>query len=400
MIILAIETSCDETAIAIVEVKKIDKKDTFTILADNLNSQVKLHAEYGGVFPTIAKREHQKNLPLLLEKSLKQAKIKMEEIDRIAVTVGPGLEPALWTGIVFAEELSEKYKKKVIPVNHMEGHIFSIFPKNKKTFQIDTREKIFPIISLLVSGGHTEIILMKNWPARHRLRSGVAGGGDYKILGQTRDDAAGEAFDKVARMLGLPYPGGPAISVLASKARQKQLRIKNYELRIKFPRPMIHSKDYDFSFSGLKTAVLYYIRDLNHPSAPRQAQGTSPSQGRNKNKETSVVMSDKLKQQIAREFEDAVVDVLVSKTLRALKEYKAKTLIVGGGVSANKYLQSQMKKKINLPEMRSKAGKVKVHFPSNSLTGDNALMIAIAGYFSKNKKQSKIPLKASGNLKL
>src|SRR3989339_2287102 len=202
MRIIAIETSCDETAISILEVKKSGDSDIFKILANTINSQVKSHAEYGGVFPALAKREHQKNLPIVLVETLKQAKLKMEKIDTIAVTTGPGLEPALWTGIVFAKELSEKYKIPIIPVNHMEGHIFSIFPKKAKTFKVNTSEKIFPMLSLLVSGGHTELILVKDW---HK----------YKKIGKTRDDASGEAFDKVARMLELPYPGGPEISRLA-----------------------------------------------------------------------------------------------------------------------------------------------------------------------------------------
>jgi N6-L-threonylcarbamoyladenine synthase len=215
MRILAIETSCDETAIAIVEVKSAftkasagqGKKVQFKILGNNLNSQIEIHAKYGGVFPMMAKREHQKNLPIVFEETLRQAKTKIEKIDLIAVTSGPGLEPALWTGIVFAKELNKKYKIPVVPVNHMEGHIFSTFPKKGKTFTINPKEKIFPTLSLLVSGGHTELVLMKNFMK-------------YKKLGQTRDDAVGEAFDKVARMLGLPYPGGPEIGRLASIERE------------------------------------------------------------------------------------------------------------------------------------------------------------------------------------
>ena len=366
MKILAIETSCDETAMSIVEVVKQGKKVKFKILGNEISSQVILHAQYGGVFPALAKREHIKNLPIVLEKVLKQAKIKIEKINNIAVTSGPGLEPALWTGIVFAKELGEKYKIPVVPVNHMEGHIFSIFPKKGKTFTIDSNKKIFPMLSLLVSGGHTELILVKEWMK-------------YKKIGQTRDDASGEAFDKVARMLDLPYPGGPAISSLAQSAREDKLLISNYQLVIKLPRPMIHSKDYDFSFSGLKTAVLYLIRDL-------------------KKQHSDILENVGMKQKIAKEFEDAVVEVLVYKTIKAIKEYKIKTLIVGGGVSANKYLQEVMKKEIKKNKL-----KTKVHFPTRALTGDNALMIAIAGYFGiKNKKTVKNlnNIKAQGNLSL
>jgi len=367
MKILAIETSCDDTGISILEVKKSGKNDIFKILANNINSQVKIHREFGGVFPMVAKREHQKNLPIVLMETLKQAKIKMEKIDVIAVTYGPGLEPALWTGIVFAKELSLKYKIPIIKVNHMEGHIFSIFPKKGKTFTINSGEKIFPMLSLLVSGGHTELILVKE-------------GMKYKKIGQTRDDAAGEAFDKVARMLGLPYPGGPEISRLASIERSN---ISSKIPAIILPRPMIHSKDYDFSFSGLKTAVLYLIRDL-------------------KEKDSKILDDINIKQKIAKEFEDAVVETLIYKTIKAIKEYKIKTLIVGGGVSANTYLQEVMTREIKKLR-KSDFLNIKTHFPSKSLTGDNALMIAIAGYYqAKNKKfvKNMNSIKAQGNLSL
>jgi len=374
MKILAIETSCDDTGISVLEVKKSGSKDVFTILANNTNSQIKIHSEYGGVFPALAKREHIKNLPIVFEKTLKEAKIKIEKIDIITVTTGPGLEPALWTGIVFARELSEKYKIPIVPVNHMEGHIFSIFPKNKKTFTIDLNKNIFPMLSLLVSGGHTELILIKGWPARPHEG---AGGMKYKKIGQTRDDAAGEAFDKVARMLDLPYPGGPEISKLALEARNNKLE-PNFTL----PRPMIYSKDYDFSFSGLKTAVLYLIRDL-------------------KEKDPNILNKIKIKQAIAKEFEDAVIETLTHKTIKAIKQYKIRTLIVGGGVSANKHLQEIITRDIK--KLRKDFLNVKVHFPVMSLTGDNAIMIGIAGYYQyKNKKTAKNinSIKAQGNLSL
>jgi len=394
MKILAIETSCDDTGISILEVKRSGKKDTFKILANNVNSQISIHSPYGGVFPGLAKREHLKNLPIVLEKTLKQAKLKMEKIDVIAVTYGPGLEPALWTGIVFAKELSVKYKIPVVKVNHMEGHIFSIFPMKGKTFAIDSDKKIFPMLSLLVSGGHTELIVVKGWEK-------------YKKIGKTRDDAAGEAFDKVARMLGLPYPGGPEISRLAGIERVE--REKNIipllrgglksrggcippppsgtpqEENLILPRPMIYSKDYDFSFSGLKTAVLYMIRDL-------------------KKENPNILEDENFKQQMAKEFEDAVVETLVYKTKKAIKEFKIKTLIVGGGVSANKYLQEVMLREIKeLKQSKVLPYSVKVHFPSKSLTGDNAIMIGIAGYYqAKNKKFVKNlnSIKAEGNLSL
>jgi N6-L-threonylcarbamoyladenine synthase len=386
MKLLAIETSCDETAIAIVEVKKEGKSAKFKILGNEVSSQIDVHKEYGGVFPALAKREHTKNLPIVLMKVLSQAKLKMEKIEAIAVTTGPGLEPALWTGIVFAKELSQKYKIPIIPVNHMEGHIFSIFPQKGKNFTIDSNKKIFPMLSLLVSGGHTELVLVKDWMK-------------YKKIGQTRDDAVGEAFDKVARMLGLPYPGGPEISKLANIERSSEIfkfsgtrmrededpNHKNLSIslpQIILPRPMIYTKDYDFSFSGLKTAVLYLIRDM-------------------KEKNPNILDDIKTKQQIAKEFEDAVVETLVHKTIKAIEQYKIKTLIVGGGVSANKYLQSEMKKK--LTSLKKSGLETKVFFPTQKLTGDNALMIAVAGYYQyKNKKYTTRleTIKAKGNLSL
>lgn len=377
MKLLAIETSCDETAIALVEVKNEGKSAKFKVLGNEISSQIDIHREYGGVFPALAKREHIKNLPIVLEKVLKQAKVKIEKINAIAVTTGPGLEPALWTGIVFARELSEKYKIPVVPVNHMEGHIFSIFPKKGKTFTVENNKKLFPMLSLLVSGGHTELILIKGWMK-------------YKKIGQTRDDAVGEAFDKVARMLSLPYPGGPEISKLANIERSSEkLKFSGPQMRedekpdrknlnvslpqIILPRPMIYTKDFDFSFSGLKTAVLYMIRDIGE-------------------------LNDEIKRKIAKEFEDAAIEVLTHKTIKAIKEYKIKNLIVGGGVSANTYLQNQIKLKIKKEKLNTQ-----IYFPNKSLTGDNALMIAIAGYYQyKNKKITKNlnSIKAEGNMSL
>ncbi len=433
MKILAIETSCDETAISIIEVKNEGKKVKFKILGNEISSQIALHIQYGGVFPMMAKREHGKNIISVLEKALKEAKmysltkipqpdkklenkinkllereneiqdrwmktmpfIKKPKIDAIAVTTGPGLEPALWVGISFAKALRVYWDIPIVPVNHMEGHVFSIFPNKTKNFKVEIEDKMFPMLSLLVSGGHTELVLVKDWMK-------------YKKIGQTRDDAAGEAFDKVARMLGLPYPGGPEISRLARIERSAGMKRENVvpgsynktsdfsgprtkgagavpdheksdvlSPLISLPRPMIHSKDYDFSFSGLKTAVLYLIRDL-------------------KIENPNILDDINIKQKIAREFEDAVVETLAHKTIKAIKEYKIQTLIVGGGVSANSYLQ-----KVMLDKIKENKLKVKIHFPSKTLTGDNALMIAIAGYFqAKNKKFAKNinSIKAQGNL--
>ena len=411
MKILSIETSCDETAVAVIECSGEFENPSFKILGNSLLSQIEIHKEYGGVFPSLAKREHAKNLVPLLENTLKQSslyleahleahlearppskmsnkkikeiekilerehglfeklkellsKIEIPEINAVAVTYGPGLEPALWVGLNFAKALSSVWNKPLIPINHMEGHIFSVLMHRKNEFQISNFQ--FPMIALLISGGHTELILIKDWL-------------DYEIIGQTRDDAVGETFDKVARMLGLPYPGGPHISTLAEMSRKEYLRSSASNLRksaFQLPRPMINSDDFDFSFSGLKTSVLYKIKKL-----PK--------------------ITDGIKKEIAREFEDAVVDVLISKTKKALQKYNAKTLIIGGGVVANKQIRLAFS---NLVSKTPSDEKIQLLLPESSLSTDNAVMIGIAGYF-RFLKEKKSPndfknLSAQGNLRL
>ena len=393
--ILSIETSCDETAMSVLRVNSTNtKSERFTLLGNALLSQIELHRQYGGVFPMMAKREHVKNsIPILIAalteaKLLKKKKVvtplakkelqKIEKIlvrekdileplveflttyerplvDAIAVTRGPGLEPALWVGINVAQVLGAVWGITVIPVNHMEGHILSIIPQGKKTFSIP--HITFPILSLLVSGGHTELVVVKKF-------------GTYEKIGETRDDAVGEAFDKVARIVGLPYPGGPEIARLASTHREKSTD------NIVFPRPMMQTPDFDFSFSGLKTAVLYHTQKL-------------------------VKLTPTHKQAIARGFEDAAIEVLVAKTLRALETYHAQGLIVGGGVACNTYLQSELTRKIT-----EKYGKkFPLYFPARGLATDNAVMIALAGYMTwktmKNKKPaSSKKMQVDGNWSL
>jgi len=390
MKILAIETSCDETAVCLLEAQDMD---SFTVLGNALLSQVDVHKEFGGVYPNLAKREHAKNLAPLLEKVLREAdmlreidsnqlaqpdvenlkkllkrepelfsrlmlflaKIERPNIDMIAVTTGPGLEPALWVGINFAKALSHVWSSTlrdepsgsdsnedipVIPVNHMEGHIFaSVLQKQATSYKLQAIS--CPAVALLISGGHTELVKIENW-------------GKYKVLGQTRDDAVGEAFDKVARMMELSYPGGPEISKLAEKAREEGL-----ELEQPLPRPMINTEDCDFSFSGLKTAVLYRLKKI-----------------REQNPQVFDI-SNRIKMKMARAFEDAVCDVLLSKTARALSSSASKTLIIGGGVSANKHIRREFKKFI-----KDKMPSVELFIPEAALTTDNAIMIAIAGYFN------------------
>ncbi len=388
MKILAIETSCDETGISILEAKKDKNNTNFKILANTLASQVKIHKEYGGVYPALAKREHIKNLPILLKKVLKKTKLEKSKkpVDVVIVTSGPGLEPALWTGIVFAKELSQKWNIPTIPANHMEGHIFSVYANHTGNFKIplDKKEAKFPLLSLLISGGHTELVLIKSW-------------GKYKIIGETVDDAVGEAYDKVARMLKLPYPGGPEVSRLAEERRKvlnfksiaqavepniairehadmRAFKIQNFSEAIKLPRPMIHTKDFNFSFSGLKTAVLYLLQDLE------------------KNK---VVIDENLKRKIALEFEEAVTEVLLHKTKKAIEKYKVSGLIVAGGVSANKNIKKEITK-------MGKKYNIKIMIPKQKLTGDNSIMIAMAGFmkYLENPKKIYKNIKAEGNLKL
>ncbi|MCX6752120.1 MAG: tRNA (adenosine(37)-N6)-threonylcarbamoyltransferase complex transferase subunit TsaD [Candidatus Nomurabacteria bacterium] len=392
MKILSIETSCDDTGISIMEAKRSVTGASFRVLANNSNSQINVHIPYGGVYPVLAKREHKKNLPTVLEASLKEAKLDKEKkpVDAIAVTYGPGLEMCLWEGITFAKELAEKWKVPLIPVNHMEGHIFSVFGKNKGKFSIPKIK--FPALSLLVSGGHTQLVLMKKLM-------------DYEIIGETLDDAVGEAFDKVARMLELPYPGGPQISKLAEGCRVKEKQSlrgvsqadgprgsagsadpdsdpEKISFSFTLPRPMLHSKDFNFSYAGLKTAVLYLIRDLQK-------------------KDSNILQNDKIKKAIALEFENAAIECLVKKTRKAVEKYGIKTLIVAGGVACNTHLQREMSA-INESAPRGK--KIKIFFPPKGLSGDNSIMIGIAGYLNYIKNKKKVPkpnsIKAVGNLRL
>ena len=389
MKILSIETSCDETAVSIIDAKGTVLNPEFKILGNALYSQAKLHEKYGGVYPNLAKREHQKNLVPLLRLALKEARffklkvkseklkvkvtqiqkilerepelleqflkflptVKRPRIDAIAVTEGPGLEPALWVGINFAKALSTYWNISLIPVNHMEGHFLSVLYSGKEKFEIK-----YPALALLISGGHTELVYAKK-PL------------SYKVIGRTRDDAVGETYDKVARMLSLPYPGGPKISSLANKARK--LKMKNEKSKIKLPRPMINSKDFDFSFSGLKTAVLYSIKDRKLKTQEKIA--------------------------LALEFENAIRDVLISKSKKAILKFKSRTFIVAGGVIANQFLRKEFEKLIkNYP-------KIKLLIPLKELSTDNSIMIGIAGYLkylSGKKFKNSEKIKGSGNLSL
>ena len=350
MIILSIETSCDETAAAIVEFSRGRAK----IFSDVVSSQIKIHQKYGGVVPSLASRMHLKNTVPILHKVFRQAGIKKDKIDYIAVTNGPGLIPALMIGVSAAKTLSFALKKPLIGINHIEGHIYANWLKDSSNSRdrsrpvrtknaemedqniFDLLKPEFPILCLTVSGGHTQLILMEKDL-------------DYRIVGETIDDAAGEAFDKVAKLLDLGYPGGPVIEKMAKSGDEQ---------RFKFTRPMMQSRDYNFSFSGLKTAVLYEIRKKEGDIDPEY------------------------KRDMAASFQRTVIDVLVSKTIRAAREYGAKTILLGGGVSANQALRKELSIKIGEELPLST-----FHFPLSSLTTDNALMISMAAYYhALNKK--------------
>jgi len=382
MKILAIETSCDETAIAIVRAagglpalpaKRGERAPKFKVEKNIVLSQIKIHRPFGGVVPNLAKREHIKNLPKIF-KTLNAKRFTLLDLDAVAVTVGPGLEPALWQGIEFAKQLrarinadlhADKRGKKqrtveLIGVNHMEGHLYSNWLPKRLAFSVKSNNKtestrplnakrstlnpkiVFPAVALVVSGGHTILLKMTSLTK-------------WKKLGETRDDAAGEAYDKVARLLGLPYPGGPEIEKLAKNGNLKA---------INFPRPMLKDVNYDFSFSGLKTAVLYYLRD--NPKA--------------------------FKADVAANFQQAVIDVLVGKTMRAAEQYKARSVLLCGGVSANRTLRESLRSKVE-------GFGSKFFVPDFEYNTDNAAMIAAAAYIQCLRKK-KLPLTANSNLNL
>lgn len=392
MKILAIETSCDETAVSILQASGSIERPNFSSLANLVLSQIDIHSQYGGVFPALAKREHAKNIIPLIKEAIKKADLPTKkniltdslkedlneiftheedltektltflketgtpDIDVIAVTYGPGLEPALWVGINTAKALSKAWNKPVVAVNHLEGHIASVLFKNQQNEE--KRQPELPAIALIISGGHTELIGIEKW-------------GKYKFLGGTVDDAVGEAYDKVARMLDLPYPGGPPLSKLAQKARDSKK-----ENPFTFPRPMKNSDDLNLSFSGLKTAVLYTVK-----------------------KQDSV--DDDKKCFIASAFEDAVADVLTDKTKKAIEKHHYKSLIVCGGVSANSFLRNRFENlgnDINIP----------VFIPDIKLSTDNAFMISLGGFINLKTNSPNIlkdeesikNLKAEGNLRL
>ena len=325
ILVLGIESSCDETSAAVV-------KNGREVLSNVINSQIKIHEKFGGVVPEIASRSHTEVINLVVKQALEQANVTLDEIDAIAPTYGPGLVGALLVGVSYAKGLSFATGKTLVGVNHIEGHIAANY--------ITYKDLKPPFICLIISGGHTHLVNIKSYT-------------EFEILGKTKDDAVGEAFDKVARVVGLGYPGGPKVDELAKKG------IPNIEL------PRTHINDLNFSFSGIKTAIL----NLYH-----------------KNPETN-------KADLCASFEKNVAEVLVKNSLKALKQTESKKIAVAGGVSANNYIRAEFSK---LEEMG-----IKVYYPELKLCTDNAAMIASAGFYNLiNGKKSNLNLNAVPNLKI
>jgi N6-L-threonylcarbamoyladenine synthase len=364
MLILAIETSCDETSAAVLHSDNSpqnspgDFSARFSLLSDVVSSQVQIHSSWGGVVPNLAAREHLKNILPVIDQAIKDAGVSLKDIDLFCVTQGPGLIPALLIGTNTAKTLSYYYQKSLLGIHHIEGHIYANFFENKRKGNLNQFQ--FPILNLVVSGGHTQLILMKN----HL---------EYQIIGQTQDDAAGEAFDKVAKILKLGYPGGPIVSQLAEEAEaiiKEKLNKKsgeNSEKIPEFPRPMLKSDNLNFSFSGLKTAVLYFFQDLEKKALPKEEK-------------------QQWKKIICKSFQDAVVDVLSQKTLQAAKLYEPKTVLLSGGVAANQKLRQTLQE-----NLRKFYPEIFFGSPEINFCGDNAAMIAAAGlarYKSKPNDKS------------
>jgi N6-L-threonylcarbamoyladenine synthase len=325
-LILGIETSCDETSAAVVE-------NGTRIISNVIASQIDTHSQYGGVFPEVASRMHVEAISLVVRQALDEAKVSPADIDALAVTRGPGLAGSLLVGVNFGKGLAFGWNKPIVGVNHIEGHVYSLW-LTENSDQIK-----FPVLCLIVSGGHTELVMMTDH-------------GQYKMLGYTLDDAAGEAFDKVGRLLGLPYPGGPSIEKASRNGNSSAYA---------FTRPMLDDS-FNFSFSGIKTAVMRAVQP------PQQGKRTRGDEGMNVGKiKPDVNISD-----VAASFQAIAVDMLVDKTIKAAQAFGVTEILIAGGVSANSLLRQEMQRRSNLP----------VRYPALSLCTDNAAMIAAAGYFN------------------
>ncbi len=320
MLILSVETSCDETSAAVIQ-------DGNKILSNIVASQINSHQRFGGVVPEIASRHHVEYITLIIEEAMKEAEVDFDDLDGVAVTEGPGLVGALLVGVNAAKAIAFAHNLPLIPVNHIAGHIYA----NQLMEPLE-----FPLLALVVSGGHTELIYMKEH-------------GSFEVIGETRDDAAGEAYDKIGRVIGVPYPGGKHIDEMAQVG----------EDTFDFPRAMIHEDNYDFSFSGLKSSFINTVHNANQKGETLD------------------------KNNLAASFQNAVVEVLVDKTIRAAKEYEVKQVMLAGGVAANTGLREGLKEAV-AEELEG----VQLVIPPLSLTGDNAAMIGAAAFLDREEPQN------------
>lgn len=403
--ILAIETSCDETAAAVISYQLSDssnQKNTGSevrspkavdILSNVVSSQIDLHRQFGGVFPEMASRAHTEQIIPVIQAALETGKQAsaislqnksevrspksesfLKEIDLLAVTAGPGLIGSLLVGVNTAKTLAFVNNKPIMPINHWLGHIYSCFTSNQTTDYSNQKSEVrspkavnlpeFPLLALIVSGGHTGLVYMESHTK-------------YTQIGETLDDAVGEAFDKVAKLLDLGYPGGPAIATAAAQVKSEKLKVKS-DLNIKFPRAMMQSGDYNFSFSGLKTAVLNKVKEIERVihsdsevvNSDLSFDNKSPNHG----------LPNHYKSLISYEFQQACIDILIGKTLKAAQEYKPKSIVLCGGVSANKELRKEMD--LAIKQFNSfNNSTINFFVPPLNLTGDNAVMIGLAASY-------------------
>src|SRR5580692_7072720 len=344
--ILGIESSCDETAAAVVA-------DGREILSSIVASQIDIHRQYGGVVPELASREHLRQIVPVVREAMQQAGLKLSDLDAIGVTQGPGLVGALLVGITYAKTLAQALGKPLIPVNHLEGHVHAVFLEAHKA----GKSPKLPAVCLIVSGGHTVLYEVAQDPAGSTFR--------YKKISQTRDDAAGEAYDKVAKLLALGYPGGPILDRLAASADDAPAPIK-------FGPTKTRGNPLDFSFSGLKTAVLYHVREHPEYSGEIRTREDALQRGERKFEQLLPLCSPQTLA-LVREFQGAVVRDLVDRTMLAAEELAVESVLVSGGVAANSQLRATF-------EDRAKGKGIEVFFPSRALSTDNAAMIAAAAY--------------------